>query len=110
MEKNVWEQIKKTPTFFDTPVHYFKVISFFFHEIESRVFLETSFDSKQAKLELKLVSVLSKTASFGVSIELKLTEDQPKQFDREHILVPYFSENFGLSWFVSKQLCLFHMF
>jgi hypothetical protein len=25
--------------------------------------------------------------SFDVSLELKQTEDQPKQFDREHILV-----------------------
>jgi hypothetical protein len=53
---------------------------------------ETSFDSKQPKLEPKLVSALSETkhlfrlfrfytetASFGVSIELKQTEDQPKQ-------------------------------
>ncbi len=53
---------------------------------------ETSFDSKQPKLEPKLVSVLSETkhlfrlfrffietASFGVSIEPKQTEDQPKQ-------------------------------
>ena len=53
---------------------------------------ETSFDSKQPKLELKLVSALSETkrsfrlfrfytetASFGVSIETKQTEDQPKQ-------------------------------
>ncbi len=58
---------------------------------------ETSFDSKQPKLEPKLVSALSetkslfrfytKTESFGVSIEPKQTEDQPKQFDRGHILV-----------------------
>ena len=53
---------------------------------------ETSFDSKQPKLEPKLVSALSETkrffrlfrfytetASFGVSIEPKQTEDQPKQ-------------------------------
>ncbi len=53
---------------------------------------ETSFDSKQLKLEPKLVSALSETkrlfrlfrsytetASFGVSIEPKQTEDQPKQ-------------------------------
>jgi hypothetical protein len=60
--------------------------------LASRVSFETSFDSKQPKLEPKLVSALSKTkrlfrlfrfytetASFGVSIELKQTEDQPKQ-------------------------------
>ncbi len=53
---------------------------------------ETSFDSKQPKLEPKLVSALSETkrffrlfrfytetASFGVSIEPKQKEDQPKQ-------------------------------
>jgi hypothetical protein len=64
------------------------------------VSFETSFDSKQLKPEPKLVSALSKTKclfwlfrfytkteSFDVSIEPKQTEDQPKQFDREHILV-----------------------
>jgi predicted patatin/cPLA2 family phospholipase len=64
-----------------------------------RVSFETSFDSKQPKLEPKLVSALSeterlfrlfrfytKTESFDVSIEPKQTEDQPKQFDKEHIL------------------------
>jgi hypothetical protein len=62
----------------------------------SRVSFETSFDSKQPKLEPKLVSALSETKrlfrlfrfyteteSFYVSIEPKQTEDQPKQFDRE---------------------------
>jgi hypothetical protein len=56
------------------------------------VSFETSFDSKQPKLEPKLVSALSETkrlfwlfrfhtetASFGVSIESKKKEDQPKQ-------------------------------
>ncbi len=56
---------------------------------------ETSFDSKQPKLEPKLVSALSEkkrlfrlfrfytqTESFDVSIEPKQTEDQPKQFRR----------------------------
>ncbi len=52
---------------------------------------ETSFDSKQPKLEPKLVSARlfrfsTETESFDVSIEPKQTEDQPKQFDREHIL------------------------
>jgi hypothetical protein len=41
----------------------------------------------------------TKTASFDVSIEPKQTEDQPKQFDREHILV--FFKNLRLFWFVS---------
>ncbi len=69
---------------------------------------ETSFDSKQPKLEPKLVSALSETKhlfrlfrfyteteSFDVSIEPKQTKDQPKQFDREHIL-QFFTENL---WF-----------
>jgi hypothetical protein len=55
----------------------------------SRVSFENSFDSKQPKLELKLVSILSEitclfwlfsfhieTASFGVSIELKQTKNK----------------------------------
>jgi hypothetical protein len=70
------------------------------YKIQARVPFETSFDSKQPKLEPKLVSALSETKrlfwlfrfyteteSFAVSIEPKQTEDQPKQFDREHILV-----------------------
>jgi hypothetical protein len=61
----------------------------------ARVSFETSFDSKQPKLEPKLVSALSETKhlfrlfrfyteteSFDVLIELKQTEDQPKQFYR----------------------------
>jgi hypothetical protein len=36
----------------------------------------------------------TETESFDVSIEPKLTEDQPKQFDREHILL-FFTENSG---------------
>ncbi len=86
---------------------------------------ETSFDSKQPKLEPKLVSALSETKrlfrlfrfyteteSFDVSIEPKQTEDQPKQFDRDHIL-QFFTENMGFFrffWvffvffgFISKQ-------
>jgi hypothetical protein len=67
----------------------------------SRVSFETSFDSKQPKLEPKLVSALSETKRlfrlfrfytetdiFDVSIEPKQTEGQPKQFDREHIFRP----------------------
>jgi hypothetical protein len=61
---------------------------------------DTSFDLKQPKLESKLISALSKTkrlfwlfcfytitANFSVWIEQKQTEYQPKQFDREHILI-----------------------
>ncbi len=33
------------------------------------------------------VEFYTKTASFNVLIEPKQTEDQPKQFDRKHILV-----------------------
>jgi hypothetical protein len=75
---------------------------------QSRVSFETSFDSKQPKLEPKLVSALSETKrlfllfrfyteteSFDVSIEPKQTKDQPKQFDREHIL-KFVTENL---WF-----------
>jgi hypothetical protein len=58
----------------------------------TRVSSETSFVSKQLKLEPKLVSALSETrclfrlfrfnietGSFGVSKQPKQTEDQPKQ-------------------------------
>ncbi len=75
--------------------------------VSARVSFETSFDSKQPKLEPKLVLALSETKrlfrwfrsyteteSFDVSIEPKQTEDQPKQFDREHILL-FFTENLG---------------
>jgi hypothetical protein len=62
--------------------------------LPTRVSFKTSFDSKQPKLEPKLVSALSETkrlfrlfcfytetAIFGVSIEPKQTEDQPKQIE-----------------------------
>ncbi len=71
----------------------------------TRVSFETSFDSKQPKLEPKLVSALSETKclfrlfrfyteteGFDFSIEPKQTEAQPKLFDREHILL-FFTEN-----------------
>ncbi len=74
---------------------------------------EIGFDSKQPKLEPKLVSALSETKSLfrlfrfyteteslDVSIEPKQTEDQPKQFDREHIL-PFFTEKLGFFRFFS---------
>jgi hypothetical protein len=76
-----------------------------------RVSFETSFDSKQPKLEPKLVSALSEikclfrlfrfyteTESFDVLIEPKQTEDQPKQFDREHCLI-FFTKNLGFFHF-----------
>jgi hypothetical protein len=56
-------------------------------QLASRVSFETSFDLKQPKLEPLLVSALSETESFGVSIEPKQTEEQQKQFDIELILV-----------------------
>jgi hypothetical protein len=74
----------------------------------SRVSFETNFDSKLPKLEPKLVSALSETKrlfcfyteteSFNVLIEPKQTEDQPKQFDREHTML-FFTENLGFSRF-----------
>jgi hypothetical protein len=46
----------------------------------------------------------TKTESFDVSIEPKETEDQPKQFDREHFFI--FSENLGLFRFVlNSSVC-----
>ncbi len=73
-----------------------------------KVYFETSFDSKQPKLEMKLVSALSITKrlfqlfrfyteseSFGVLIERKQTEDHKYIW---YILV--FSRKFRLFWFV----------
>jgi hypothetical protein len=85
------------------------------------VSFETSFDSKQPKLEPKLVSALSETKllfrlfrfyteteSFDVSTEPKQTEDQLKQFEREHILL-FFTENLGFSRFF-RFFCFFRFF
>ncbi len=68
------------------------------HKVWVRVSFETCFDSKQPKLEPKLVSALpetkclfrlfrfnTETERIDVSIEPKQTEDQPKQFDMKHI-------------------------
>ncbi len=84
--------------------------------------METSFDSKQLKLEPKPVSALSKTKRlfwlfcfyntteiFDVSIEPKETEDQPKQFDREHILL-FFTENLGFFRFFRFFSFFFSLF
>jgi hypothetical protein len=78
------------------------------------VSFETSFNSKQPKLEPKLVSAVSKTKclfwlfrfymeteSFDVSI-------QPKQFEREHILL-YFTKNLGFSGFFQFFLVCFEI-
>ncbi len=94
----------------------------FFLEIlktRSRVSFKTSFDSKQPKLEPKLVSVLSKTKrlfrlfhfyteteTFDVSKEPKQTEDQPKQFGREHILF-FFYRKFKVFPFFPFFFCFF---
>ncbi len=75
--------------------------------IPGRVSFETSFDSKQPKLEPKLVSALfktkrlfrlfrfySETASFGVSVKPKLTEtnrNQPKQAENSAFCFSIFS-------------------
>ena len=87
-----------------------------------RVSFETSFDSKQPKLEPKLISALpetkrlfrlfcfyTETESSDVSIELKQTEDQPKQFDREHILL-IFTENLGFFRFFPFFIVFFFIF
>ena len=79
----------------------------------TRVSFKTSFDSKQLKLEPKLVSALSETKrlfrlfrfyteteSFDVAVETKQTEDQPIQLDSEHILI-FLSKNLGFFRFVS---------
>jgi hypothetical protein len=86
------------------------------------VSFETSFDSKQPKLEPKLVSALSetqrlfrlfrfytKTESFDVSIEPKQTKDKPKQFDRDHIL-QFFTENLWFFRFFRFFLFFFGFF
>jgi hypothetical protein len=64
---------------------------------------ETSYESKQPKLVsalsetnrlFRLFRFYTETASFDVSIKPKQTGDQPKQFDREYILV--FIRKFGV--------------
>jgi hypothetical protein len=88
----------------------------------NRVSFETSFDSKQPKLEPKLVSALSETKrlfrlfrfyteteSFDVSIEPKQTEDQPKLFDREHILL-FLQKNWVFPFFSSFFSVFFGLF
>ncbi len=55
----------------------------------------------------RLFRFYTETESFGVLIEPKQTEELPKQFDREHILV-FFSENLGL--FGLFRNSLFHFY
>jgi hypothetical protein len=79
-----------------------------------RVSFETSFDSKQPKLEPKLVSALSETKrlfrlfrfytekeNFDVSIEPKQTEDQPKQFN--YLLSSLYANRAGRDWKVFQS-------
>jgi hypothetical protein len=63
----------------------------------------------EAKGLFRLLRFYTETESFGVSIEPKQTEEQPKQCDREHILV-FFPENLGLFRFVSVCFGLFRFF
>ncbi len=85
------------------------------------VSFETRFDSKQPKLETKLVSALSETKRLlrlfrfyteteisDVSIEPEQTKDQPKQFDMEHSFV-FFQEIYGFSGFFRFVLVCFEI-
>jgi hypothetical protein len=84
-----------------------------------KVYFATSFNSKQLKLEPKLVSALSitkclfqlfrvytETESFGVLIEPEQTEEQPKQFNIELILV-FFQKIKGFSGLFRMVLVCF---
>ncbi len=56
---------------------------------------ETSVGTIRNKTFVSVVLLLTETENFSVLIEPKQTEEQPNQFDREHILV-YCQKNFGL--------------
>ncbi len=88
-----------------------------FHSIPPHLGCPSKPISNQPKLELvsaetkrlfRLFRFFTETESFDVSIEPNQTEDEPKQFHREHISL-FFTENLGFSsffcffWFVSKQ-------
>jgi hypothetical protein len=77
--------------FFSRFFRFFPVFSFFFGLFRNSLF--------------RLVCFYTETNSFNVSIELKQTEDPPKQFK-----FGYFSENVGLFRFAKKQFCLFRLF
>ncbi len=80
---------------------------------------ETSFDSKEPKLEPKLVSALfetkrlfrlfryyTETASFGVSIKPKQTEDQPKQTEtNRNEAIFLFQYSFHKEFICSATVC-----
>ncbi len=74
---------------------------------------ETSFGTIRNKTFVSVVSLLYRNREFDVSIEPKQTGDQPKQFDREHILL-FFSETlqffryfFEFFWFFSRIFSFF---
>ncbi len=84
-------------------------------KVVCRISLETSFVSKQPKLELKLVLVLSgcftSKPKQRVSV-FRLNRNKQKTNPSSFIESIFwdFSENFGLFQFVSKQFCLFQLF
>jgi hypothetical protein len=53
----------------------------------------------------QLFRFYTETESFDVSIEPKQTEDEPNQFDREHILI--FVRKFKVFWFIFVCFRLF---
>jgi hypothetical protein len=96
-------------------VYYVGGITLMSFKLVSRVSSETSFVSKQPKLEPKLVSALSETrrlfrlfrfnietGSFGVSKQPKQTKDQPKQ--------QQICSNINLFNSPYHKLCLFWLF
>jgi hypothetical protein len=65
----------------------FQVFSFFFFFVFFVFFVFFCFFRFVSKQIVSVVSLLSKTESFDVSIEPKQTEDPPKQFEGEYIWV-----------------------
>ncbi len=61
--------------------------------------------SKTKRL-FRLFRFYTETESFDILIEPKQTEDQPKHFDREHILL-FFTENLGFFRFFPHFFRLF---
>ncbi len=73
----------------------------FWGRLEIETGTETRFGTFRNKTFVSVVSLLyrnTETESFDVLIEPKQTNDQPKQFDREHILL-FFTENLGFFGF-----------
>jgi hypothetical protein len=67
---------------------------------------ETSFGTIRNKTFVSVVSLLYRPETFDVLIEPKQTEVQPKQFDREHILL-FFTKKLG---FFRVFFCFFRFF